>query len=308
MKSEYKSEYNIIKMSTQCYSVKWEVGAHLPFRKELYPSLYEAIQRGMYTMQVFLGNPKSFTRQMLTEEDIRACKTLLRRYPLKIFTHFPYIANLAGRSKKGGLAWNCNLSVDRCVRAMMRGLEYELTIVARVGKGVVIHPGSFPDRVLGHETVAKTINKLQFTPGGMLLLENCAGEGNKLCRTFKELGSVLSLVNDENRKHVGVCVDTAHIWGQGDYDLRNVNEVKRLFEDFDKEIGLKDLKLLHLNDSMVLLGSKKDRHAPITMGHIWSELCSLDSLRYLLNRCKELSIPAVLETGDGPCMLTLSQL
>lgn len=292
-------------MSIQLCNVRWEVGAHLPFCKEINASLLEAIHKGMYTMQVFMGNPKSFTRQHIREEDIRECKDLLKRYPTHIFTHFPYIANLAGKSKKGGLAWTGNLSVDNSLKITLKNLEYELSVVAKIGKGVVIHPGSFPDRDLGHQTVAKTINRIRFTEGGMLLLENCAGEGNKLCRTFKEIKMVMDLVDKEVRKHVGVCVDTAHIWGQGDYDLRKVEEVKRLFLEFDKEIGIENFKLLHLNDSSVGLCSKKDRHAHIARGEIWSEDHS--SLVYLLDQCSKYNIPIVLETG-GPCMLTLSQL
>lgn len=290
-------------MSTQLCNVRWEVGAHLPFCKEMSASLLEAIHQGMYTMQVFMGSPKSFTRQQIHEEDIRTCHELMKRYPTHIFTHFPYIANLAGKSKKGGLAWNGNLMVDRHLNATLRSLEYELSVVARIGEGVVIHPGSFPDRDLGHQTVAKTINRIQFTPGGMLLLENCAGEGNKLCRTFKEIGYIMKLVDDETRKHVGVCVDTAHIWGQGDYDIRNVEEVERLFKDFEEELGMSSFKLLHLNDSCVELGSKKDRHAHIATGEIWSQ--DQRSLVYLLDKCTKHKIPIVLETG-GPCMLTLS--
>jgi len=230
---------------------------------------------------------------------------LMKRYPTHVFTHFPYIANLAGRSRRDGLAWSGDPSVDRSVTVMLRGLEYELAVVARIGEGVVIHPGSFPDREMGHKTVAKTINRIQFTPGGMLLLENCAGEGNKLCRTFAELRSVMALVNDKNREHVGVCVDTAHIWGQGDYDLREISEVERLFHEFEEELGIENFRLLHLNDSQAKLGSKKDRHAQIGMGEIWGT--GHESLVYLLNKCREHKIPMVLETG-GPCMLTLSQL
>ena len=292
-------------MSAQLYSVRWEVGAHLPFYKQINISLSEAIKQGMYTMQVFMGSPKSFTRQQIHEEDIRACQKLLKRYPTRIFTHFPYIANLAGKSKKDCLAWNDNHMVDRRLNITLRNLEYELSVVARIGEGVVIHPGSFPDRNLGLQTVAKTINRIQFTPGGMLLLENCAGEGNKLCRTFKEISTIMDLVDEEARKHIGVCVDTAHIWGQGDYDIRKVEEVERLFQDFEKELGMDSFKLLHLNDSCVKLGSKKDRHAHIATGEIWSH--DQRSLVYLLDKCSKYKIPIVLETG-GPCMFTLSNM
>ena len=287
------------------YQVRWEVGAHLPFSREIAPSLLDAIHQGMYCVQIFMGNPKSCTRQQITKEDIASCHTLLNKYPTHVFTHFPYIANLAGASRKDGLAWNNNAQVDKILQTVMKGLEYELSIVAQVGEGVVIHPGSFPDRDLGHETVAKTIEKIQFTPGGMLLLENCAGEGNKLCRTFKEIRRVIDGIKNSNTSHVGVCVDTAHIWGQGDYDLRDIKEVERMFQDFETELGLKRFKLLHLNDSQVKLGSKKDRHAHIATGEIWGD--DTASLVYLLDRCSKHKIPVVLETG-GPCMLTLSKI
>jgi apurinic endonuclease APN1 len=291
--------------SQQVYSVQWEVGAHLPFCKEIFPSLLEAIKQGMYSMQIFMGNPKSFTRQRISDDDIITCQALIKKYPTHIFTHFPYIANLAGKSKKGCLAWSGNSYVDRSLTITIEALEYELSVVAKIGEGVVIHPGSFPDRASGHEAVAKTINHIEFVLGSMLLLENCAGEGNKLCRTFAELKLVMDLVHEDNSKHVGVCVDTAHIWGQGDYDLRQVCEVERLFCDFENELGMENFRLLHLNDSQVKLGSKKDRHAHIATGEIWS--ADQQSLVYLLNKCKQYNIPIVLETG-GPCMITLSQL
>ena len=231
-------------MSIQIYSVRWEIGAHLPFNKEINTSLLDAIQQGMYALQIFMGNPKSFTRQPIHEEDIRICQTLIKKYPTNIFTHFPYTSNLAGKSKKDGLAWNNNSVVDRNLNITLKGLEYELSVVARIGKGVVIHP-------------------------------------------------------------IGVCVDTAHIWGQGDYDLRKVEEVERLFQDFDEEIGIDNFKLLHLNDSSVELGSKKDRHAHIATGKIWSQ--DQKSLIWLLDKCTYYKIPIILETG-GACMYTLSLL
>ena len=117
--------------------------------------------------------------------------------------------------------------------------------------------------------------------------------------------SVLSSLEDNQREHVGVCVDTAHIWGQGDYDLRQPEEVVRMFSDFDNIIGLNNFKLLHLNDSKVLMGSKKDRHEDIGVGEIWGD--SYDSLRVLLDMCENNGIPIILETG-GPCMITISQL
>ena len=287
------------------YLIRRNIGAHLPFSRRFAPSVSQAIDQGMHTMQVFMGNPKSFRRQRISDEDIENVRALTTRFPLSIFTHFPYTANFAGKSAKDGLAWTGNQAVDCCMMNMLSELSYELSIVALIGRGTVIHPGSFPDRQLGHKTVAESINKIDFTEGSMLLLENCAGEGNKLCRTFSEIRSVLDGLETGKRPHVGVCVDTAHIWGQGDYDLRKIADVGRMFEDFQKEVGMEHFKLLHLNDSSVELGSKKDRHAHIGTGYIWGECTG--SLVYLLDLCEEHEIPIVLETG-GPCMLTIAAL
>ena len=285
--------------------IKRRMGAHIPFSRYFAPSVSEAIRNGMHTMQVFMGNPKSFRRQRISDEDIRKVRALTTRFPLAIFTHFPYTANFAGKSTKDGLAWSGNQTVDHCMTSMLTELTYELSVVALIGCGVVIHPGSFPDRELGHRTVAESINRIDFVKGGMILLENCAGEGNKLCRTFSEIRSIMDGLKTTISPHVGVCVDTAHIWGQGDYDLRKVADVGRMFEDFEREIGMQHFKLLHLNDSSVALGSKKDRHAHIGTGYIWGE-CT-ESLICLLDLCEEHDIPIILETG-GPCMLTIAKL
>jgi|UniRef100_A0A6C0LVN2 apurinic endonuclease APN1 len=287
------------------YKVDWTIGEHISFLGGIKPTLYQAITKGMYCMQIFMGSPRSYKRNYIFDEDIEDCKKLLERFPTHIFSHFPYIANLAGKSNKNGLAWDGDSTIDNSVYIMLNGLEYELDVISRIGKGVVIHPGSFPDRDLGHKAVAKTINKIKFTENGMLLLENCAGEGNKLCRDFTEIQFVLSHLTESQVKHVGVCVDTAHIWGCGDYDLREPEEVCRMFTDFDNIIGLNKFKLLHLNDSKVFMGSKKDRHADIGVGEIWKD--DYSSLLVLLDLCESNEIPVILETG-GPCMKTISQL
>ena len=250
-----------------------------------------------------MGNPKSYKRQRITEEDIEEVKTLQKRFPINIYSHFPYISNLAGKSSKGGLGWCGNVEVDKKLNLLVREIEYELSVLGQIGKGVVIHPGSYPDREKGIETIAKSINKLNFTPKSMLLLENCAGEGNKICRDFMEISKILEKV--ESKKNVGVCVDTAHIWGVGEYDISKISEIDRLFNEFDKLIGLEKFKLLHLNDSKVTIGSRKDRHEHIGKGFIWGD--DVSSLIYLIQKCKDHNIPIVLETG-GPCKHTIINL
>src|SRR3989344_1030365 len=89
---------------------KWEVGAHTVFSGKICDSLWTSINYGMYATQFFMGNPRGFDRTQISSDDINECKKILKRFPLYIFTHFPYIANLAG--SKNTLAWNGDKSQD----------------------------------------------------------------------------------------------------------------------------------------------------------------------------------------------------
>jgi len=294
------------KSNSHVYYMHWDVGAHTGFSKEMLPTIAKAIQYGMRSCQFFMGNPKSYSRTKITSTDIESSNKLLERFPMNIFTHFPYIANLNGT--KGVLAWSGDNSQDSKTRYMIKELEYELSIVSKLNaekSGVVIHPGCYTDRNIGLRTIAKTINMIEFNGKAKLLLENCAGEGSKLCKDFKEIAMVLNNLDESKRKNVGVCVDTAHIWGQGDYNLSNCMEVDRMFRDFDTHIGLENFTLLHLNDSKVELGSKKDRHACLGTGYIWGK--DFKSLIHLLNICKKHNIPSVLET-HGLDMLIIADI
>ena len=208
---------------TKVYTMPWDVGAHSSFSKKITPTISTAIHYGMYTTQFFMGNPKSYNRQKITTDDISNTKVLLERFPMNIFTHFPYIANLNG--SLDSLAWNGDSKIDGKLSIVLGELEYELSIISNFDKkrsGVIIHPGCYRDRPVGLDTIAKTINMINFAENAKLLLENCAGEGNKLCKDFKEIKRVLDGVVDSKKKNVGVCVDTAHIWGVGDYDFTKV--------------------------------------------------------------------------------------
>jgi deoxyribonuclease IV len=277
-------------------SIKWEVGAHTQFSKNIYDSLKSSIFLSMNVTQFFMGNPKSFKRHRVTKEDIKLCKQILTRFPLHVFSHFPYVANFAGSVNQ--LAWAGDLQQDCKTQNIINELEYELNVISNFSgmrNGVVIHPGNYKDRKLGLTTIAKSINKINFIEGSTLLLENAAGQGCSLATTFEEIKEIIDQVEPDKQKHIGVCVDTAHICGYGKYDLSKCSEVKRMFDEFDKIIGIEKFTLLHLNDSVVNCGSRKDEHACLGSGYIWGE--SFDSLVLILDICKKHGIPAMLETN-----------
>ncbi len=286
----------------------YDLGAHTQFDKNIHKTCKTSIDYGMYSTQFFLGSPQSFERHTPTFDDIINTKTLLKRFPMNVFTHFPYVANFAG--SVDSIAWEDDANQNRKTSFVIQNLSKELEVVSNFwekGKksGVVIHPGSFKDRQKGLQTIAQSINKVKFVENSKLILENSAGQGSSLATTLDEIKEILRYTNPEIDSHIGVCIDTAHIFGYGEYDIRETKEVDRLFLEFDEKIGMNKFELCHLNDSEVCLGSKKDRHACLGTGWIWNE--SFTPLIHLLNKCKENNIPMVLET-HGLDMLTVANL
>lgn len=300
--------------------MEWKAGSHVPFAGRVYESLLYGIQEGMYSIQIFLGNPKSYTRQKISDDDIFLSAGEIYRYPMNLFIHTPYLFNLAGSASQ--LAWRGDRKVNGITTQVVKSLEYELFILNSISKkskiqgckyGVIVHPGTNKNKQEGLKVIAETVNKIYNNGPAKLLLENASGGGTKLCTMFKEIRTIIDLVEPEKRKYVGVCIDTAHIFGFGSYDLRSCDEVDRMFKEFDDIIGAEYLSLLHLNDSQMsekkshnaYFGSEKDRHQLLGDGYIWSD--GFDSLVHLLNICKDRDIPIILET-DPSDMCTLIAL
>lgn len=286
------------------HHVNCPIGCATCFQGSILETLKLSIRLGMYSTQFFMGSPQRFNRAVIKDIDIVESKKYLEKYPMSVYTHFPYVANLCGSIKS--LAWSGNIEQDTKTGIALDGLQYELNTLAKLclpQSGVVIHPGSFPDRERGIKVITQSINKLDFSQGGKLLLENTAGQGTTLGTTFLELKNMMSSLN--NPDNVGVCIDTCHLFAFGDYNISSVEEMKRMFQDFETQIGLKKLWLVHLNDSIHPLKSRRDEHATLGSGFIWKN--GVDSLVYLVKKCKKLNIPMILETNITD-MITISNL
>jgi deoxyribonuclease-4 len=120
-----------------------------------------------------------------------------------------------------------------------------------------------------------------------VLLENSAGQKNSIGSKFEQLGMLLDKLNN---KQYGICLDTCHAFSAG-YDLRNKDKVNNVVEAFDKFVGIKHLKVLHLNDSKFNLNENKDRHEHIGLGHIGKE-----GMREILNTKYFSDVPIIMET------------
>jgi deoxyribonuclease-4 len=281
----------------------YQIGAHKSFSGKIYDTVYDSINSGMYVTQFFMGNPYGFDRAKITTEDIQNTKRLIKSYPIDIFTHYPYVANLAG--SKETLAWNGDEKQDNKTGYILKSLEYELSVLSNFpNNGVVIHPGNFKDRNRGLITISQSINKINFTENSKLVLENSAGQGTSLATTFQEIKTIIDNVDEYKRQNIGVCIDTCHTFAYGLYDLSITSQVEKMFNDFNAIIGLDKLSLVHLNDSKEKYGSKKDRHELLKHGYIWKHDDS--SLKYLIQKCKQLNIPCILETQESDMITVVS--
>ena len=158
---------------------------------------------------------------------------------------------------------------------------------------LVLHPGSHvgSGEETGMNLISENINRLfEALPDGKvcLLLETTAGQGTNLGYTFEQLAYMIDRVED--KKRVGVCLDTCHLFAAG-YPIIDPKDYKKTIKHFDDVIGLDRLRIIHVNDSLKEFGSKKDRHEHIGKGHI-----GLDGISNFVNDKRLAKVPMVLET------------
>jgi len=208
-------------------------------------------------MQMFTKMASRWAERVCEEEECTAFVTELGETGVReTCAHDSYLINLA--------------SPDPVLR--QRSIESFINELHRCAalklKFLVSHPGNFmDDRSSGLDRNAEAIGiALERAPGKtMLLMEMTAGSGTVLGSSFEEMARLIELIPLPYRKRVGVCVDTAHIFAAG-YDI--VNDYDGVMARFDDVIGRQRLRLMHLNDSKVPLGSRRDRHELIGEGAI----------------------------------------
>ncbi|BCL62798.1 putative endonuclease 4 [Desulfomarina profundi] len=198
-------------------------------------------------------------------------------------SHASYLINFA-TAKEELLEKSVNAFILELQRCQRLGIEQ-----------VVLHPGSHGgDGVeTGLERVVAGLDRAMDESGTEVgvLLETTAGQGTGLGRSFEELAFILD--NSKNKKRLGVCVDTCHIFAAG-YDLRTKKSYNETIAKLENIVGLSRVKFFHLNDSKKELGSRVDRHEHIGRGAI-----GLEGFANLLNDTRFKTIPMTLETPKG---------
>lgn len=256
------------------------IGSHVGYKKDsqLLGSLNEALGYGANTFMFYTGAPQNTSRypidDNLSVEAFKKMKEIGLDYS-KVVVHAPYIVNLANDDEV-----KFNFAVQF--------LKEELKRCAKLGiKKVVLHPGSHVGIGIdkGIENIAKGLNLVLGEEDVTILLETMAGKGSEVGSKLEDISRIIDLVED--KKHIGVCIDTCHLSDAG-YDISKFDE---FLDEFDKIIGIEKIGCVHVNDSKNEMGSHKDRHENIGFGKIGFETL----LKVIYNERLE-NVPKILET------------
>lgn len=261
---------------------KIKLGCHVGMAgKEMFlASAKEAASYGANVFMLYTGAPQNTRRKDISELNIEAGWEYARQHGIEeIVVHAPYIINLANTVK------------PETYELAVEFLEKEIIRTAAIRSRImVLHPGSHVNAGVeaGIAQVIKGLNTVlnQNDDDVYIALETMAGKGSEVGRTFEELKAIYDGVDKKDR--LRVCFDTCHINDAG-YDI--VNHYDEVFEEFDKVIGLDQIAVFHINDSMNPLGAHKDRHANIDKGSIGYE-----TLHRLVHDERFIDVPKILET------------
>jgi deoxyribonuclease-4 len=269
-----------------------QIGAHVRAGKGLVPALQHGADIGAEVVQIFTQSPRMWKPSQYGPEVLDGYRAAQADHPsvAATFCHATYLINLA--------------TPDPELAAKSRAcLDANLVTAEGMGAlGLVLHIGSH--RGSGFEAAlpqvaGALVASLDAVDAGddrcPILLENAAGAGDTVGRSFEELAAVIDAADGDPR--LGVCLDTQHLWASG-VPFASVEESDDLVDLIADTVGLDRLRCLHLNDSKVAFGANKDRHENIGDGSIGA-----DGLAALLGHPALQGLPAILEVpgdGDGP--------
>lgn len=259
-----------------------KLGAQVSIAGKIYSSLERAHNLGCNTMQIFARNPRQIRKSFLSDEDIKLFKEKAKKLKISpIAVHIPYTLNLAS-SKKSLYKITIKEFAQDLIEADKLGADF---LITHMGS----HKGSTDKQ--GLIKVADALGEILKEAKDCkteVLLENTAGSGYWLGYTFTHHRFILERLNWP--KQIGICMDTAHAWAAG-YMIDAQSGLDSLVEEIDKEVGIKRLKAIHLNDTKEALSSRHDRHCDIGKGKI-----GIEGFSAIVNHQKLKDLPFILET------------
>ena len=261
------------------------IGAHVSIAGGVENAPLNAAAIGAKAFAMFTKNQRQWASPPLTQESIKAFKANCKAHGFSaehILPHDGYLINL-GNPDPAQRAQSLKAFTDEMSRCMQLGLDR-----------LNFHPGSHLREIPEDDClklIAESVNAaLSETEGVTAVIENTAGQGSNLGYSFEQIARIMELIEDQSR--VGVCIDTCHSFAAG-YDLKSEDGYEQTMNAFERIIGFRFLRGVHLNDSKSVLGGHLDRHNSIGKGEL-----GLEPFRRLMNDRRFDNIPMVLETID----------
>jgi deoxyribonuclease IV len=257
------------------------IGAHVSNAGGLDRAVERGLERECEAIQIFNQSPRMWRPTAYTEDDFVQFRQALDDSPIEaVLIHAVYLIN-------------CATEDPDMRKKSLASLTQSLRVGEGIGAvGVVLHPGSAKkgDVPKAIRRAGKVIKQaLADTDACPLLLEDTAGAGGTLGRSFEELAELIDASG--GGKRLGVCLDSCHLFASG-YDVSTVKTLDQVLDEFEHVVGLDRLGALHVNDSLVALGSNRDRHAIMGEGELGERGCAV-----FISEPRFDKLPGVLETG-----------
>jgi deoxyribonuclease IV len=259
------------------------IGAHVSPAGGLARAVERGVDRGCRSIQIFNQSPRMWRPTAYGEEDFAAFREAMAASPIDaVLIHAVYLLNCASEDP------------EIAVKSLT-SLTHSLRVGDAIGaSAVVLHPGSAKTGHVG-EAIERAggviLEALASSERCPLHLENTAGAGGTLGRSFEELAALIDAAGGQKR--LGLCLDSCHLLASG-YEIRSAADLAATLEQCDRALGLDRLGSLHLNDSQKPLGSNRDRHANLGAGELGQRGCAVFLSEPLFE-----ALPCVLET-PGP--------
>jgi deoxyribonuclease-4 len=261
------------------------IGAHVSANGGVENAPENAYNIGATAFALFTKNQRQWVSSPLSKKSIELFKERCEKYgfkPFQVLPHDSYLINL-GHPETEGLEKSRAAFLDEMQRCEQLGLDR-----------LNFHPGSHLQKISVDESlsrISESINiALDKTKGVIAVIENTAGQGSNLGFEFEQIAQIIEKVEDKTR--VGVCIDTCHSFAAG-YDLSNVMGFHKAFDHFEKVVGFKYLRGMHLNDAKKGLNSRVDRHDSIGKGEL-----GIETFKILMKDPRFDDMPLILETPD----------
>lgn len=259
------------------------IGCHIPISKGLDKAPEIADELGCEVMQIFTHSPSGGPIAEISDETAKNFQVGVKKHGIKaVYVHAPYYINLA--SKNNRIYYGSISAIRKNLeRAGLLGAKYVMTHLGSAGD---MTEKEMLERL--EESFAKIFDG--YNGSAKLLIENSAGAGKIIGSDFAQIGRILKTfpTSHVGKGLTGICLDTQHSFASG-YDWKN--DFNNCIKELDKNIGLKNIKLIHSNDSLTDFNSRKDRHTHIGKGKI-----GLGGFEKLANFAQDNDIDMICET------------